>query len=147
MLLREAGNVVPMAVLEPLSGILAGKGRNILEYRPDFADDQVFGILPIAPPLGSIYSSSCIIDVENEVFEFDGQQIVFDNSTNQLTAKAPGGMKLMWRLRSFARRLVRVQMSNVDQTFPSRMYHLYAHTEMLMLRQLCQQALPTLDLR
>ena len=32
------------------------------------------------------------IDGENEVFEFDGQEIIFDNCVNQLTAKAPGGM-------------------------------------------------------
>jgi hypothetical protein len=68
------------------------KGRNTLEYRPGFADDPIFGNLPISPPLGSIYSPSCFIDVENEVFEFNGQQIIFDNSANQLTAKAPGGM-------------------------------------------------------
>ena len=68
------------------------KGSNTLEYRPVIADDPLFGILPVHRPLGSRYSPSCFIDVENEVFEFDGREIVFDNSVNQLTPKAPGGM-------------------------------------------------------
>ena len=67
------------------------KGRNTLEYRPVFADDPPFGILPVHRPLGSTYSPSCFIGVENKVYEY-GQEIVFDNSVNQLTAKAPGGM-------------------------------------------------------
>ena len=32
------------------------------------------------------------IDVENEVFEFDGQEVIFDNCVNQLSVKAPGGV-------------------------------------------------------
>jgi hypothetical protein len=68
------------------------RGRNTLEYRPVFADNPPIGILAVHRPLGSTYSPLCFIDVENEVFEFDGQEIVFDNSANQLTAKAPGGM-------------------------------------------------------
>ncbi len=67
------------------------KGSNSLEYRPVFAAEPVLGVLPIAGALGSIYPSSCFRDVENEVFEFDHQEIVFDNGTNQLAAKAPGG--------------------------------------------------------
>ena len=82
----EAGYVVPMAVLKS-SGISAE-----IEYRPVFAAEPVFPSLPIAPTLGSRYSPSCFIDVENEVFEFDGQEIVFDNGTNQLAEKAPGGI-------------------------------------------------------
>ena len=68
------------------------KGRNTLEYRPVFVDDPPIAILAVHRPLGPTYSPSCCIDVENEVFEFDGQEIVFDTSVNQLTAKAPGGM-------------------------------------------------------
>ena len=67
------------------------KGRNTLEYCPGFDDGLFSECLLILPPLGSIYSPSCFIDVENEVFEFDGKEIIIDNSTNQLTAKAPGG--------------------------------------------------------
>ena len=63
--------------------ICRGRGRNTLEYRPVFADDPTFGILPVHRPLGSTYSPSCFIDVENEVFELDGQEIIFDNSVNQ----------------------------------------------------------------
>ena len=99
VLLREAGNVDPMAVLKPLSGILAGKradsplsaARVLLTIRfwelrlsIDLLDIYIYIYI-------YIYSPSCFIDVENEVFEFDGQQLVFDNSAKQLTAKAPGG--------------------------------------------------------
>ena len=77
---------------EVICDIGGEKGSNTLEYRPVFAADPVFPSLPIDPALGSRYSPSCFIDVENEVFEFDGQEIIFDNGTNQLPAKAPGGM-------------------------------------------------------
>ena len=82
----------PDGSAEAVWDIGGNKGRNTLRHRPDFADDQVFGIVPVARPLGSISSPSCFIDVENEVFEFNGQQIIFDNGANQLTAKAPGGI-------------------------------------------------------
>ena len=79
---------------------IGGKGgSNTLEYRPVIADDSLFGILPAHRPLGSRYSPSDFIDVENELFEFDGREIVFDNTVNRLTAKAPGRMWPMWRLR------------------------------------------------
>jgi hypothetical protein len=92
VLLKEAGYVVPMAVLKPLSGISVGKraetplstARDLLTIR--FLD------FCLSHHLGSIYSPSCFIDVENEVFEFNGQQIIFDNGVNQLTAKAPGAI-------------------------------------------------------
>ena len=33
----------------------SNKSRNTLKYRPHFADDPVFGIVPVGRPLGSIY--------------------------------------------------------------------------------------------
>ena len=38
---------------------IGGKeGRNTLEYRPVFAAEPGFGVLPVAPSLGSIYPPS-----------------------------------------------------------------------------------------
>ncbi len=67
------------------------KGSNTLEYRPVFAHDPLFSDLPVAPPLGSIYPPSFLIDADNEVFEYNGSEIVFDNCANQLTENAQGG--------------------------------------------------------
>ncbi len=46
------------------------KGRNTLEYRPVFADDPPFGILPVQRPLGTTDSPSVFIDVVRGVISF-----------------------------------------------------------------------------
>ena len=69
----------PGGSAEAIWDIRGKKGRHTLRYRCNCAADPVFEVLPVARPLGSIYSPSCFIDVENEVFEFDGQEIIFDN--------------------------------------------------------------------
>ena len=90
----EVGSRVccPDGIAEAILDTGGNKGRNNLKYRSDCADDQFLAVLPVAPPLGSTYPPSFLIDVANEVFEFDGQEIVFDNCVNQLSVKAPGGI-------------------------------------------------------
>ena len=88
----EVGYVFPNGVAEAIWDIGGNKGRNTFKNRCECAADPFFAVLPVAPHLGSIYPPTLFIDVENEVFEFDGQEIVFDNCVNQLCPKAAGGM-------------------------------------------------------
>ena len=85
----EAGYVVPMAVLKS-SGRSAGKRAETPLSTALFLLPSQF--LEFCRSLELLDRPSCFIDVENEVFEFDGQEIIFDNGANQLAAKAPGGI-------------------------------------------------------
>ena len=85
----EAGYIVPMPLLGPLKLIYAGTGTAI---SPSTVPSiWIFQVLPVGPPLGSIYSPSCFTDVENDVFEYDGTEVVFDNCLNAPISNASGG--------------------------------------------------------
>ena len=74
----------PDGIAEAVWDIRGNEGRNTLKYRAEKIAE------PVVSGLGSHYPRHCFTDVDNEVFEFNGQEIVFDSCVNQLSVKAPG---------------------------------------------------------
>ena len=74
----------PDGIAEAVWDIRGNEGRNILKYCAESVAD------PVSSVLGSYYPRHCLIDVDNEVFEFNGRENVFNNCVKQLPAKSPG---------------------------------------------------------
>ena len=74
----------PDGIAEAVWDIRGNEGRNTIKHRAENTADPFF------PVLGSHCPYHCFIDVDHEVFEFNGQVIVFDNGVNQLSVKALG---------------------------------------------------------